>query len=38
MLFSDLELMVQADMFEQGFDPANHEDIKYYWEMVLNGN
>lgn len=33
---SELELMVEYDMYELGFDPSNWEDIKAYWEMMLS--
>jgi hypothetical protein len=32
MNFSDLELLVQADMFERGYDPSLKEEIQCYWE------
>ena len=32
---SDLELLVEFDMYEQGFNPNNPEDINAYWEMYL---
>ena len=35
---SDLEIMVECDMFECGYNPTNQEAIKLYWEMMLNGN
>lgn len=38
MFYSDLELMVNADMFELGYNSASPEHIKAYWEMMLNGN
>lgn len=36
MTFSDLELMVQYDMYINGYDPSNIEDIKEYWKERLN--
>jgi hypothetical protein len=38
MFFSDLETMVNADMFDLGYDSRNVEHIKIYWEMMLNGD
>lgn len=35
---SDLEMLVEYDMYESGYDPSNQNDIKEYWEMMLNGN
>ena len=35
---SNLELLVEYDMYELGFDPANYNDVKLYWEIMLNGN
>lgn len=32
---SDLEQLVTFDMYELGLDPKNPEDIKKYWEMML---
>jgi len=32
---SDLELLVEYDMYISGFDPKNKEDIKRYWEERL---
>jgi hypothetical protein len=32
---SDLEMLVEYDMYENGFDPSNPEDIREYWEMML---
>lgn len=37
-LKSDLELLVDYDMFDLGFDPSNPTDVKKYWEIMLNGN
>lgn len=37
-MLSDLELLVESDMYELGFDPSNITDIKEYWEHLLNGN
>ena len=34
-MFSDLELLVMADMYERGYDPANPAAVKKYWEMLL---
>jgi hypothetical protein len=35
---SDLEMLVEHDMYEHGYDPASIEDIEEYWEDMLNGN
>jgi hypothetical protein len=35
---SDLELLVEYDMYELGYDPTKKQDIKDYWEHLLNGN
>jgi hypothetical protein len=35
---SDLEIMVINDMYQQGYDPMSVEDIKEYWEDLLNDN
>ena len=32
---SNLELLVEYDMYTLGFDPTNKEDIKRYWEEIL---
>lgn len=32
---TDLELLVEYDMYINGFDPSNLEDIKLYWEERL---
>lgn len=32
---SDLELLVQFDMYENGFDPSNIEDVAEYWRTRL---
>lgn len=37
MNFSDLELLVNTDMFERGYNPANVDDIEEYWEDYFNG-
>jgi hypothetical protein len=37
MNFSDLEQMVMADMYEQGYNPAVLDEIEEYWEKYLNG-
>jgi len=37
VVFSDLELLVINDMWDLGFDPTNIADVKYYWEIMLNG-
>jgi len=33
---SDLELLVKRDMYENGYDPSNFEDVKKYWEERLS--
>jgi hypothetical protein len=35
---SDLEFLVEYDMYELGYDPSNKDHIKQYWEMMLNGD
>ena len=35
---SDLELLVEFDMYESGYNPADQHDIKQYWEKLLNDN
>jgi hypothetical protein len=32
---SELELLVEYDMYVNGFDPTNPEDVKVYWEEKL---
>lgn len=32
---SDLELLVEYDMYEKGYDPNNPADVKKYWEERL---
>ena len=32
-----LEIMVRADMAKNGFNPYDENDIKLYWEEILNG-
>lgn len=34
-MYSELELLVMKDMIELDFDPLNEEDVKLYWETVL---
>lgn len=36
MNYSDLELLVNADMYDRGYNSASIEAIKAYWEMMLN--
>ena len=38
MYYSDLELMVNADMYDRGYNSAHPDDIKAYWETMLNDN
>lgn len=38
MDFGDLEMLVMYDMYTLGYDPANPEDIKNFWETMLNDN
>lgn len=33
---SDLELLIEYDMYENGYDPNNIEDVKLYWESLLS--
>jgi hypothetical protein len=37
-MHSDLEIMVQIDMINEGYNPQNPEDVKLYWENMLNVN
>ena len=37
-LYSDLELLVMADMIDEGFNPTTPQAIKTYWEIMLDGN
>lgn len=37
MGFSDLEMLVNADMFERGYNPSLLSDIEEYWEVMLHG-
>jgi hypothetical protein len=32
---SELELLIQYDMYVHGYDPTNPEHIKQYWEERL---
>lgn len=32
---SDLEQLVEYDMYVNGYDPKNPEDVKKYWEERL---
>ena len=34
---SDLEMLVEFDMYDKGYDPANQQHINDYWEEMLNG-
>lgn len=34
-IFSDLELMVIKDMYENGYDFLNPQDVKQYWDERL---
>lgn len=36
MAFSDLEMLVMADMYDKGYDPAFPEDVEEYWKDLLN--
>jgi hypothetical protein len=36
MLKSDLELLVEFEMYELGLNPTDPEDIKLYWKVMLN--
>jgi hypothetical protein len=31
----NLERMVRFDMYEKGFDPSNLDDVKTYWDILL---
>ena len=33
---SELELLVEYDMYINGYDPSNPEHIKQYWEERLS--
>lgn len=33
---SELEDLVSTDMYENGYDPSNQDDIKMYWEERLS--
>jgi hypothetical protein len=33
---SELELLVEYDMYINGFDPRNPDDVKLYWEKKLS--
>lgn len=35
-VMSELELLVEFDMYENGFDPSNPEHITLYWEERLS--
>lgn len=35
---SDLEFMVETDMIERGYNPYDLEQVRMYWEEMLNGN
>lgn len=32
---SDLELLIEYDMYENGFDPNNQEQVTEYWRTRL---
>ena len=32
---SDLELLIEYDMYENGFDPTNQEQVTEYWRTRL---
>jgi hypothetical protein len=32
---SELEMLVEYDMYILGFDSTNPEDVKKYWEIML---
>lgn len=36
MMESDLEMLIKYDMYINGYDPNNLEDVKMYWEERLN--
>lgn len=36
LLYSDMELMIMLDMYENGFDPHNKEDVLSYWRSKLD--
>lgn len=38
MNYSDLEMLVMTDMFENGYDPASITDVELYWEEMLDVN
>jgi hypothetical protein len=33
---SDLEKLVEYDMYCRGFDPSKREDIEAYWRFMLS--
>ena len=33
---SELEELVSFDMYENGYDPSNPQDVKKYWELRLS--
>jgi len=35
-MLSDLEMLVINDMYENGYDPNNQEDVIAYWESRLS--
>lgn len=35
---SDLEIMVENDMISKGYSPLLIEEIKKYWETMLDGD
>jgi hypothetical protein len=32
---SELEMLVEYDMYILGYDPSNPEDVNRYWEFML---
>jgi hypothetical protein len=36
MGLSDLEWLIEEDMYNNGYDPTNIEDVKAYWKERLD--
>ncbi len=37
-MYSDLETLVNNELYALGLDPSNPDHIDAYWEVMLNGN
>ena len=33
---SELEILIERDMYESGFDPSSPMAVKAYWEIMLS--